>query len=930
MPTKKWFALTLFAALALSGHATAQQYATGQAARLAIGQKPFGAADPGASDILLGAVNGVAYANNTLVVADSNRVGAEPNNNRVLIYRDLANQVIGLREMFPQSDSRCPACIGTATNVLGQTDFETVTFPQTVSQKTVNRPLGVAYNGRLMAVADTDNNRVLIWKSLPASNSTPADYVVGQPDFTTAKATRGLTVKTLRGPQGVWLDDSDGLWVADTQNNRVLYYGVVSQNQPDAKLVLGQSSFGSDQQTSLAKDPVVRANTMRNPVSVTTDGKYLFVADLGLSRVLIWNSIPTSNGQSADVVVGQSDMETAVSNDVENLCESNGVDDDDELTYPDLCSKSLSLPRFALSDGTRLYISDSGNDRVLVYNTIPTENTAAADIVLGQQGMEVNQASDSAEPDRVAATDSFRTPGALAWDGNNLFVADAFNRRVLLYSPADFPLPLTAVRNAANPYVYAQGSVVLSGTLDSDTTDSKFEAKGDKLKITIGDVNDEDTNKTYTVTVVADDTWDDIITRFVELINAGEGDPYVVALPNYTFQAVMLYAKNAGELGNEVSLAAEASPSTTTVTMTASGTELAGGQDAAKVAPYSLVTILGDNLVDTTSEVQSLAKALPTTLANTQVFFDGIQAPLVLVAPDRIICQLPVVMTESTSASAIIRTVRADGRVTVSTPAAVHVIEQNPSVFADASLPPAPGVAFHYSSAATATVSVDGSIQPGDEATIAIRDRKYVYRVQAGDTLYSVRDALVLLINAYDPEVEAFGSGTFSRVRLRARIPGPISNGIPVSAKSTDGGLLSTTDGSVIMTALNTELCCANEAGAQVTEDNPAVPGETIVVLATGLGLVGPAEAKKAMVTGQPYAGPELNDVTEFVSSMVGGKTANVLFAGLVQGLVGVYEVHLELNTDIPTNAMTSAYIAQSYQISNYFKIPVVNPTEAQ
>jgi len=269
MPTKKWFALTLFAALALSGHATAQQYATGQAARLAIGQKPFGAADPGASDILLGAVNGVAYANNTLVVADSNRVGAEPNNNRVLIYRDLANQVIGLREMFPQSDSRCPACIGTATNVLGQTDFETVTFPQTVSQKTVNRPLGVAYNGRLMAVADTDNNRVLIWKSLPASNSTPADYVVGQPDFTTAKATRGLTVKTLRGPQGVWLDDSDGLWVADTQNNRVLYYGVVSQNQPDAKLVLGQSSFGSDQQTSLAKDPVVRANTMRNPIPFT-------------------------------------------------------------------------------------------------------------------------------------------------------------------------------------------------------------------------------------------------------------------------------------------------------------------------------------------------------------------------------------------------------------------------------------------------------------------------------------------------------------------------------------------------------------------------------------------------------------------------------------------------------------------------------------
>jgi hypothetical protein len=926
----KWFLLSLFAATALPGPASAQQYATGQAARLVIGQKPFGAAEPGASDTLLGALNGVAYGANTLVVADSNRVGAEPNNNRVLIYRDVAGQVIGLREMFPQSDARCPACIGTATNVLGQTDFAAVEFPQTVSQKSVNRPLGVAYNGRMLAVADTDSNRVLIWRSLPSSNTIPADFVVGQPDFTTAKATRALTVKTLRGPQGVWLDDSDGLWVADTQNNRVLYYGVVTQNGQDAKLVLGQSNFNSDQQTSLALEPVVRANTMRNPVSVTTDGKRLFVADLGLSRVLIWNSIPSSNGQSADVVVGQSDMTKAFSNDVETLCESNGVNADDEPTYPGLCNRTLSLPRFALSDGTRLYISDSGNDRVLVYNTIPTGNAAAADVVLGQQGFDINQASDSAEPGRVAATDSFRTPGALAWDGTNLYVADAFNRRVLLYTPADFPLPLTAVRNAANPHVFAQGSVVLSGSFDTDTTDNKFATKGDKLTITIGVVNDEATQADYTVKIVEDDTFEDVITRFVDLINAGEGDPYVFAVPNYIFQAVMLYAKASGEPGNDVSLATSVDPSTSTVALTASGTALVGGQDAAKVAPYSLVTILGDDLADSTSEVQSLAKPLPTTLANTQVFFDGIQAPLVLVAPDRIICQLPVLMTESTSASAIIRTVRADGRLTVSTPAAVRVIEQNPSVFADASLPPAPGVAFHYSSAATATVSVDGSTAPGDEASISIRDRKYSYRVQAGDTLASIRDALVLLINAYDPEVEAFGSGTFTRVRLRARIPGPIGNGIPISAKSTDGGAESPNDGSVIMTALNVELCCASEAGAQITGDNPAVPGETIVVLATGLGLVGPNEARKAMVDGKPYTGPALNDVTEFVSSIVGGKTANVLFAGLVQGLVGVYEVHLELNTGIPTNPQTDAYIAQSFQISNHFKIPVVNPANAQ
>ena len=44
----------------------------------------------------------------------------------------------------------------------------------------------------------------------------------------------------------------------------------------------------------------------------------------------------------------------------------------------------MDFPRFALSDGTRLFVADGGNDRVLIYNTIPTQNAAAADVILGQ------------------------------------------------------------------------------------------------------------------------------------------------------------------------------------------------------------------------------------------------------------------------------------------------------------------------------------------------------------------------------------------------------------------------------------------------------------------------------------------------------------------------------------------------------------------
>ncbi len=52
----------------------------------------------------------------------------------------------------------------------------------------------------------------------------------------------------------------------------------------------------------------VSAATLVEPVSVALDGHRLFVGDAALHRVLIWNSLPTSGAQPADVVLGQPDM----------------------------------------------------------------------------------------------------------------------------------------------------------------------------------------------------------------------------------------------------------------------------------------------------------------------------------------------------------------------------------------------------------------------------------------------------------------------------------------------------------------------------------------------------------------------------------------------------------------------------------------------
>ncbi|WP_321475221.1 hypothetical protein [uncultured Paludibaculum sp.] len=914
----KWTALLL----AASAVCQAQQFSTGQAARLVIGQLPYTAQDPGISEKVLGSIGGVAYAADTLVVADSNGIGGSPINNRVVIYKNVGQFVPDRRAAFPQTSDRCNACVGTAAVVLGQPDFYTgqivdsnvdgtidyKDIPATAADS-LRRPLGVAYNGRILAVADTDNNRVLIWKSLPTVNKQPADLVVGQTSFTTAKT--GTSATTLRGPEAVWVDDNNGLWVADTGNSRVLYYGEVTQNGPSAKFALGQKDLNSDQQLAAFPDYKTTARTLLSPTSVAVSGSRVFVADLGANRVLIWNQIPTQTEQPADLVLGQPDMTSNVNNNSSELCPSNGTDENDEPTYPDRCGRTLEMPRAVISDGTRLYVADAGNDRVLVWNSMPTETAQVADISLGQLDLELNQASDSSEPRRVASTDSFRTPTSLAWDGQNLYVSDTFNRRVVLYTPGDFALPITAVRNAPSPDNYAKGRIVLGGTMEADY----------EISVKIGDSRVKNSDGTtadpteYKYKTVKDDTFDTVVDQLVAIIN--ESDPYVVAAPNHSSQAVVITARQAGNDGNNVTLSSSVTPSTAKLTVNASGANLTGGQDPSLIAPYAIVTVLGDNLADETTPVADLTQPLPKELGGVQFFVDGLQAPLIAVSPTRILAQIPVETIDATSAAGVLRVQRKDGSVTVSAAVAIPIIGQNPAVYSDQSLDPQPGFAYHYSSSATGTISVDGTAAGGDVIKITINGRVTEYTVQATDTLVMVRDALVALINATDPEVEAFPSGFYSRLRLRARIPGPEGNNIPYSATAASGS-------SVIVTAFNSTLCCSNEEGAPVTADNPAVPGETIVVLASGLGIVNPQEARDAMTDGMPYYGPALNDASESVSALAGGKTANVLFAGLRRGSVGIYEVQLELNPDLATDPQMQVTIAQSFQVSNIFTLPVV------
>jgi uncharacterized protein (TIGR03437 family) len=129
------------------------------------------------------------------------------------------------------------------------------------------------------------------------------------------------------------------------------------------------------------------------------------------------------------------------------------------------------------------------------------------------------------------------------------------------------------------------------------------------------------------------------------------------------------------------------------------------------------------------------------------------------------------------------------------------------------------------------------------------------------------------------------------------------------------------------MTAIGSELCCAAIANSPVTHENPAIPGEFIYVYATGLGVPVLTEANKNLIqTGTQYPqGAPVTSPASFVNAIAGGKTADVITATLMPGTVGIYQVLLHLNPDLPTDDFSQLTIAQDVFVSNIITLPVVN-----
>ncbi len=815
------FIVAGFATLCASSPSFAQTFATGQAARMSIGQKTFTTGDYGATNTLMGAPSGIAVVNGTLWVTDANRLGALPTNNRVLRFSDLSTYP------RPTDDptlpgSLCSLCRGTASLVLGQPDF--ISSDTALTPAGLRNPTGVASDGNVLAVSDTDHNRVLIWLNAPRQNGQPADVVVGQKDLVSQATSVPPTATSLRGPTGVWLAGGK-LYIADTQDNRILIYSKIpTTNGAAADVVVGQPNFTSFVQPNLAQSTATpAANNMQTPVSVTTDGKRMYVADLGQNRILIWNSIPTTSGASADLALGQPDLTTAIANysyvvpttptlDADNnvigltpaLCQSTGSDQNTGTAlFPRRCGRTMSFPRFAVSDGTRLFVADGGNDRIMVYNAIPTVNGQVADAILGQP----DEFSDNAgqNPD---GTNAFQTPTSLAWDAanQNLYVSDTYNRRVLVFSPGVLNVPLGSVRNAASLSIYAIGSVLIGGTITAKDT----------LTVTIA-------GTAYTYTITDKDTTLSVAKALASQINKAP-DPNVVATVNSDTVSLVLTARAPGITGGAVSFAVSISNGAT-ITPTASGAFLSINlQDPTSIAPGTLVQISGFNLCDNTSSADLSKNYLPFTLGGCQVYADGNRLPLLFVSPNQINAQLPLFFNDRTSTSLYVRTVHSDGSVTATAPIAVTIVGQNPGIFADPGLDPRPGLVYHYSTGALDAITVGGTIHAGDVGAITIGPNTYTYTVQASDTLASIQSTFISMINsAPDPYVIA-SAGNINTNIVLAAIPGTDENGLAISSTITG------TSATLLLTVTNATMCCETNASELVQLSGTIQAGDVATI----------------------------------------------------------------------------------------------------
>ena len=399
-----------------------------------------------------------------LYVADGGNGVAGNDNNRVLVFNVAPGAITNGEN---------------ASYVLGQTNFTSNTAGTTQSGLSLYTPNGLFYDPVLsrLYVSDTLNNRVLVFNTASLSNGMNASYVLGQPNFTSATAR--TTQSGMDWPVGLGYDPVHTLlYVAETRNSRVTVFTVASgaiSNGENALYVLGQSSFSSS-------GTAATQSGLSHPGNAYYDSgnSRLYVSDVTNNRLLMFDTSGIANGEDASDGLGQFNIDNATvlftKASVNNGPNQLGFNQPDDIAldnvnhnlYVSDCNNNrvlvynlsttntfstrtpaqvLGQPNFTTNTAgasqstlscplglafdavnNRLFVADSGNNRVMMFSTASITSGMSASNVLGQSSFTTGTA---------ATTQSgLKTPAELALDStkNLLYVSDTANNRVMVFS----------------------------------------------------------------------------------------------------------------------------------------------------------------------------------------------------------------------------------------------------------------------------------------------------------------------------------------------------------------------------------------------------------------------------------------------------------------------------------------------------------------
>ncbi|MBN1822708.1 MAG: NHL repeat-containing protein [Endomicrobiales bacterium] len=378
---------------------------------------------------------------------------------------------------------------------------------------------------QILWVADSDNHRVIMYKP-PLLNGASGYYLLGQTLWTTR--VRGCSGFYINGPSDFVVDYANSMtFMMDTTNSR----GITHNRTLGAKDYPPKNARTSP----IFGQPDLNTNTPNNgntkgigyPQGACLDASgNLFIADTGGNRVLYFTRASFSIWDYAEAWIGQ------------------------PLSYvrsPDCTQNKMDGPTkpFIDADGD-LWVADTGNNRILKF--VPP-------FASGMDASEVFGQPDYDTPNSGLSQTEFNTPTDVLFDHHGyMWVVDSLNNRVLRFDPlAINSFTPDSVEQGAEKYLVVQGqgipstgmTVTLSKTGETD------------IQGTITSVsNENEMTVKFDIASAATGTWDVTVLGYgttqqfanaLEVYAAGTGPSYKFSISSVT--------PDSGQIGKTVNLA---------------------------------------------------------------------------------------------------------------------------------------------------------------------------------------------------------------------------------------------------------------------------------------------------------------------------------------------------------------------------------------